>query len=352
MEKIKVLVVDDSAFMRKIIHQMLEESKEIEVIGTAKDGKEALKFTIQNSPDVITLDIEMPGMNGLQTLKYIMEEKPTPVIMLSAYTKKGAEETMQALEYGAFDFVCKPSGEISPDIKSVQNELVEKIKLAKSVDIKKLKFFETEKIKIADKEKKTNLKTEVIVIIAASTGGPKVLSEIIPKLPRNLNASFLIVQHMAAGFTTSLANRLDQQSLIDVKEAEQGDIIEPGKAYLAPGDFHMEISRENEKYKIELNQKPQRLGVRPCADITIFSVVKNFDGKVICVILTGMGKDGTAGAEKIKEKNGIILAQDKETSIIFGMPKTAIDKGVVDKVLPVDKIADEIVVQIKNLLRN
>lgn len=157
---------------------------------------------------------------------------------------------------------------------------------------------------------------------------------------------------MAAGFTTSLANRLDQQSLIDVKEAEQGDIIEPGKAYLAPGDFHMEISRENEKYKIELNQKPQRLGVRPCADITIFSVVKNFDGKVICVILTGMGKDGTAGAEKIKEKNGIILAQDKETSIIFGMPKTAIDKGVVDKVLPVDKIADEIVVQIKNLLRN
>lgn len=349
MEKIKVLVVDDSAFMRKIISEMLKEDREIEVIGTAKDGKEALKYTIENSPDVITMDMEMPGLNGLQTLKYIMDEKPTPVIMLSAYTKKGADITMQALENGAFDFVCKPSGEISIDIKKIQKELIEKIKLAKSVDIKKIKFYETEKVDEVLKEKKAELKNKVLTIIISSTGGPKALSDVVPRLPRDLDASFLVIQHMAPGFTTSLASRLNSQSLIEVKEAEEGDEIKPCRVLLAPGNFHLEIKKEGEIYKVELNQKPPRLGVRPCADITIFSAVKNFEGKILCVILTGMGKDGTAGAEKVKEKKGFVIAQDKETSVIFGMPKSAIDKGVVDRVVSLDSMANAIIEEIKNM---
>lgn len=349
MEKIKVLVVDDSAFMRKIISEMLNEDSEIEVTGTAKDGKEALKYTIENSPDVITLDLEMPGLNGLQTLKYIMDEKPTPVIMLSAYTQKGADITMQALEQGAFDFVCKPSGEISIDIKKIQKELIEKIKLAKTVDIKKIKIYEAEKIKDTLKEKKTELKNEVLVIIVSSTGGPKALSDVIPKLPRDLDAGFLVIQHMAPGFTTSLANRLNSQSLLEVKEAENGDEIKPCRVLIAPGNFHMEIKKEDNIYRVELNQKPPRLGVRPCADITILSAVKNFEGKIVCVILTGMGKDGALGAEKVKEKNGIVIAQDKETSVIFGMPKAVIDKGLADKIVSIDTVAATITEEIKKI---
>lgn len=349
MEKIKVLVVDDSAFMRKIISEMLKEDNEIEIIGTAKDGKEALKYILENSPDVITMDLEMPGLNGLQTLKYIMNEKPTPIIMLSAYTQKGTDITMQALEAGAFDFVCKPSGEISIDIKKIQKELIEKIKLAKTVDIKKIKFYETEKVKDTLKEKKTELKNEVLTIIVASTGGPKALSDVIPQLTRDLNAGFLVIQHMAQGFTTSLANRLNSLSLIEVKEAADGDEIKPGRALVAPGNFHMEVKKEGMTYKVELNQKPPKLGVRPCADITILSAVKNFDGKIICVILTGMGKDGTAGAEKVKEKNGIVIAQDKDTSVIFGMPKSAIERGVVDRIVSINDMAAVIIEEIKNL---
>jgi len=349
MEKTKVLVVDDSAFMRKIISEMLKEDSDIEVIGTAKDGKEALKYTIENSPDVITMDIEMPGLNGLQTLKYIMQEKPTPVIMLSAYTQKGADITMQALENGAFDFVCKPSGEISVDIKKIQKELIEKIKLAKTVDIKKIKFYDTEKIKEPLNEKKEGLKVKILVIIVSSTGGPKALSDLIPKLPRNLNAGFLVIQHMAPGFTTSLASRLNSQSLMEVKEAENGDEIKPSRILIAPGNFHMEVKKDGEIYKVELNQKPPKLGVRPCADITILSAVKNFEGKILCVILTGMGKDGALGSEKVKAKGGVIIAQNKETSVIFGMPKAVIDKGIVNRVVPIDIMSDTIIEEIKKL---
>jgi len=344
MDKIKVIVVDDSSFMRKVISQMLEESREIEVIGTAKDGNEALKKLRELKPDVVTLDVEMPRLNGLQTLGYIMSEAPTPVIMVSAYTPKGAEITFQALEYGAFDFVCKPSGSISIDIKKIQSELVDKIKAAKMVDPSKLVFITPANIEKAKYEKKQEIEEDIMVVIAASTGGPKALSDIVPRIPRDIPASFLIVQHMSPGFTKTLADRLNDQSIIIVKEAAQDDVIKTGTAYLAPGNYHMEIKENgNKEYCIDLNQKPFRSGVRPSADMTFFSVAENFKGRMIGVILTGMGKDGAAGLEKIKEKNGIIIAQDKETSVIYGMPKAAVDKGIVDVVVPVDKVTEAII---------
>ena len=349
MGKTRVLVVDDSAFMRKIIPQMLQEDDGIEVVDTAKDGQEAIKKTFELKPDVITLDVEMPKMDGLTTLGYIMSETPTPVIMLSAYTPKGAETTLQALEYGAVDFVCKPSGEISIDIKKVKEELVKKIKAAATTDVSKLTFFTPEKVEKKSGDKEKEVKDFILVTVATSTGGPRALSEFLPKIPRNLPAAYLVVQHMSQGFTKTLAERLNSQSLISIKEAEEGEIITAGKAYVAPGNYHMEIEKEGGQYKIALNQKPTRLGVRPSADMTLFSVAEKFDGKTLAVVLTGMGKDASAGAERLKAKKGVILAQDKNSSVIFGMPKAVIDRGLADEVSSISGMKDALVSAIERI---
>lgn len=348
MEKIKVLVVDDSAFMRKVIPRILQEDGTIEVVGTAKDGTEAFKKTTELNPDVITMDVEMPGMDGLKTLGLIMSEKPTPVIMLSAYTPKGAEITLQALEYGAVDFVCKPSGEISLDIKKVQKELLEKIKAAKNIDVSKLAFILSEGTAQVKKDKQQDGKIAVMVCIASSTGGPRALTEVVPKITkRSLPAAYLIVQHMSEGFTATLASRLNSQSVIKVKEAVDGEEIKAGTAYLAPGNFHMEIMNDGEKYFIILNQKPTKNGVRPAADYTMASVAERFKGKKIGVVLTGMGKDGSEGSEKLKKAKAVIIAQDKDTSVIYGMPRAVAERGLADKVLPLNLIAEEIMSEIE-----
>jgi two-component system chemotaxis response regulator CheB len=275
-----------------------------------------------------------------------MSEKPTPVIMLSAYTPKGAETTIKALQFGAVDYVCKPSGEISLDIKKVQAELIEKIKAAKNIDITKMPFILPSDIEPAKKENETAQKNEVMVIIATSTGGPRALTEVIPNIPRGLPASYLVVQHMSEGFTKTLAQRLNAASLIRVKEASQGEEIKAGTAYLAPGDFHMEISKKGADYCISLNKKPQRLGVRPCADMTLFSAAEVFEGKIIVAVLTGMGRDATAGVEMVRMKKGRIIAQDKETSVIYGMPKSVIDRGYADRILPLTSVASAIASEI------
>lgn len=348
MGKIRVLVVDDSAFMRKVIPQMLQEDEEIEVIGTARDGNEAFKMAAELKPDVVTLDIEMPKMDGLTTLGYIMSEYPVPVIMLSAYTPKGAETTLKALEYGALDFVCKPSGEISIDIKKVKDELVQKIKAAGKSDISKLTFVNKDEKKQPEilRDARIEAQSETksgdfdMVVIATSTGGPRALADFVPAIPRNIPAAVLIVQHMSEGFTKTLADRLNAMSFIKVKEAENGEVIKQGTAYVAPGNHHMEIEKEGRDYRISLNQKPTRLGVRPSADITMASVAEKFSGKMIGIILTGMGRDGTDGAAKMKEKKAVILTQDKESCVIYGMPKTAAEKGLSDAVVPLDKMKD------------
>ena len=249
----------------------------------------------------------------------------------------------------AVDFVCKPSGSISIDIKKVQKELVDKIKAASNIDMSKLAFKTPADAKAVKTQKKTKAaEGDHLVIIATSTGGPRALAEVVPALSRDIPAAFIIVQHMSEGFTKTLAERLNASSLLPVKEAEQGDELKTGRVYLAPGNYHLEIKKDKNSYFVDLNQRPVRLGVRPSADITLFSAAKVFKGRITAVVLTGMGKDGSAGAEKIKEKGGYVIAQDKESSVIFGMPKAVIEKKVADKVAPLDRIAPEIAQAVKN----
>jgi two-component system chemotaxis response regulator CheB len=351
--KIKVLVVDDSALMRRVICNLLEEDPDIQVVGTAVDGFDAIHKVQELNPDVLTLDLEMPRLDGLQTLGYLMSERPTPCIMLSAYTPGGAQTTLKALEYGAADFVQKPSGAISLNLERVRDELIEKVKIARYIDLKRLPFRDRESTlpgheifssvappKIAPA---TTTVLKSIIAIGCSTGGPRALSELVPALPRNLAAPVLIVQHMSGGFTKSLAERLDKDSLIRVKEAEEGDQLLPGHAYLAPGDWHMEIERKGYGAVARLNQRPPVQGVRPSVDLLFLSVAETFAEKALAVLLTGMGRDGTKGMKAMKLKKAKTLAQDEASSVVYGMPRSAFMAGIVDRVVPLQGMAAAIV---------
>ncbi len=339
MNKIRVLVVDDSAFMRRIISDMLSSDSSIEVVGTARDGIRAIEKLKTTEVDVITMDVEMPRMNGLETLKVINDKYNIPIIMLSSFTKQGADITIDALEFGAFDFVQKPSarldGSAADDMK---DELISKVKLCcKDGDCKSDRKNEISTRKRQERPKMDDIKA---VCIAASTGGPKALSKIIPMFPKNYRLPILIVQHMPGGFTKAFAERLNASSNIEVKEAEEGDSILPGMAYIAPGGYHMVVNKQG---MISLNQEPPLHGVCPCADKLFLSAVENIKGKLVGVVLTGMGKDGSDGLEAIYKNNGVCIAEDESTCTIYGMPKSAVERGVVHKVLPLDHIVEEII---------
>lgn len=339
---IRVLVVDDSAFMRKTISAILNEADDIEVVATARDGLDAVKKVTDYKPDVITLDIEMPRLEGLQTLGYIMSECPTPVVMLSAYTENGAETTMKALEYGAVDFVCKPSGPISLDLQKVAHELVTKVRTASQVDVSHLKFLEVDRLHKAATVARPLIAGRQIVMIAASTGGPRALYDVIPKLPADLPSAVLVVQHMSEGFTKMFAERMDRVSNLRIKEAESGDRLQAGHVYFAPGNHHMVVETESDEEIIRLHQGPPRNSVRPSADVTLESVARIYGSNCLTVILTGMGHDGTAGARLIKQAGGRVLAQDEATCVVYGMPRSAIEAGLADAVLPLGAFSDEI----------
>ena len=248
MSRIRVLVVDDSAFMRKIIIDILASSPDIEIIGKAKNGQEAIEKVTELRPDVVTMDVEMPVLDGLQALGYIMSECPTPVIMLSGAESKQADLTLTAFQYGAVDFIQKPSGNISLDMAKIKDELIKKVKAAANVAVHKLGFIEEQKVNVRKKEKTIpvqRIRTKKIIIIGSSTGGPRALQQVIPFLPSNLHAPVLVVQHMPPGFTKSLADRLNSQSMLKVREASEGDILEIGTVYIAPGDFHMIVKQQN-----------------------------------------------------------------------------------------------------------
>ncbi len=351
--KIRVLVVDDSALMRRVICNLLEEDPDLRVVGTAVDGIEAIERVLELKPDVVTLDLEMPRLDGLQTLGYLMSEHPTPCVMLSAFTPSGAEATLKALEYGAADFIQKPSGSISLNLERVKEELIAKIKVAKGIDLKRLTFRDGEaKPKPLDIGKAaydaelaantTPSRVERLVLIGCSTGGPRALGELIPALSKNLKAAVLVVQHMSAGFTKSLAARLDRDSAISVKEAEEGEILRNGVVYLAPGDWHMEIEKKGFEAKVRLNQKPPQLGVRPSVDVLFASVAAAYGDKVLALVLTGMGRDGTRGLKVLKEKGAKTLVQDESSCVVFGMPRSAIQAGLADQVLPLSGLASAV----------
>ncbi|NTV51547.1 MAG: chemotaxis response regulator protein-glutamate methylesterase [Candidatus Firestonebacteria bacterium] len=347
LRKIRVLVVDDSAFMRKAIRNILNSSKDMEVVATARDGLDAIKKVTDYQPDVITLDIEMPRLEGLQTLGYIMSECPTPVVMLSAYTESGGVTTMKALEYGAVDFVCKPSGPISLDLDKVEQELIAKVRTASQVDVRRLSFVDIERLVKGPTLPLAAPSERQAVVIATSTGGPRALYEIIPRLPADLPAPVLVVQHMSQGFTKSLADRMDVACALNVKEAEEGEEVKVGRVYIAPGNYHMAVFREGNREFIRLNQEPPRHSVRPSADVTLETAAKVYGANCLGVVLTGMGHDGAAGAKAVKLAGGQVVVQDEPTSVVFGMPKSAIDAGAADVILPLPDIAEEIVRRVR-----
>ncbi len=335
---IKVMVVDDSAFMRFSITKHLNMTPNIQVIVTASDGKEALELLKTYKPDVITLDIEMPRLDGLSTLKEIMAHHPCPVIMLSSLTKEGASETIRALTLGAVDFIAKP--ENKANISEVMNEVVSKI--VKVVNAKVFRVPISIKVRekpITDNKIVRPMSTkDKVLIIGSSTGGPRALNTLVPEL-ENIPAAVLIIQHMPVGFTHSLAERLDNVSKLKIKEAEPGDELEVGKALLAPGGFHMVL---DENKRISLNQNPTVHGVRPAIDVTMFSAVQHFKNGIVGVILTGMGSDGTSGCTLIHSSGGYIFTEDESSCVVYGMPRSVAEAGVSDVVLPIHELAPAI----------
>lgn len=339
---IKVLVVDDSAFMRKVICDILEGSCEIRVIGTARNGVEALDKVKSLNPDVMTLDIEMPVMDGLACMKELSKISRIPVIVVSSLTQKSAKSTIEALEYGAVDFITKPSNLFEMAGKIKAQELIDKVKMTKNITIHNKQIeFDMQKLQKSGIVKSNNIKK--IVAIGTSTGGPKSLQEVIPKIAGNIPAAFLVVQHMPPGFTKSLAERLNSMSELTVKEAEDGEIIRAGYVYIAPGDFHMLVNNIDNQLRIKLSSIPPVGGHRPSVDVMMNSLSDTNIENIIAVIMTGMGNDGSEGITNIKRyNNGFVIAQDEKTSVVYGMPKAAVKTGVVDFVVPLHEIASQI----------
>ncbi|MBN2110990.1 MAG: chemotaxis response regulator protein-glutamate methylesterase [Methanosarcinaceae archaeon] len=363
---INVLVVDDSALMRKVISDILAEDGEFKVVATARNGLDAVEKVEKFRPDVVTLDVEMPELDGLHALGYIMSECPTPVVMLSAVGSRSAERTLNAFEYGAVDFIQKPSGNISLDIADIASSIRTKVKMASKVDLGKLGFMEEQVNRSWENNgnmrerkplcklgnaKRKKLPGQKILAIASSTGGPRALEQVIPKLPENLNVPVVIVQHMPAGFTASLAQRLDSQSKLKVCEAKEGDVLRNGVVYLAPGNYHMEIVQKsiNGRYSevVSLNQKPREQGVRPCANILFRSLVPIYGQNILAVILTGMGADGADGAEEIKNAGGRVITEDERSCVVYGMPKAVVQRGLSDSAVAVEKVSDEIFMMLR-----
>jgi len=297
----KVLVVDDSALVRMAVSEILRKEG-IEVVDTAKNGREAVEKTLKLKPDVITLDINMPEMDGLTALRLIMEKQPTPVVMLSSLTKEGAWETLEALKIGAVDFVTKPNAVIA-DFSSISQELVKKIRIAASTSLNILRLQNLKKIKGDVVRGKWREKTkDVCVLIGSSTGGPSALEMIIPRLPADIPAPVFVVQHMPPGFTKQLAERLNSISEVEVKEAENNERVKDGVVYIAPGGYHMKVRRAANVVRIKVVDGEPVNAVKPSVDVTADSVVQAYGGNVVGAILTGMGEDGAYGMKLIKDK--------------------------------------------------
>jgi len=407
---IRVLIADDSAFMRQILTDLFNRQPDFETAGVARDGQEAVNKVLELSPDLVTMDVNMPVMDGLKALEIIMRDQPTPVVMLSSLTQAGTEQTIRALELGAVDFISKAGGSISK-VDSIAGEILEKCRNAAKAKVKQLlpADLERERPGPAFKEGPPNLRrvslpqrrgyqppqppqapprptggnpyggqrynpllegkprrqppdppsrpspvqmkaggkgADKLVVIGTSTGGPQALQNVITRLPGQLPCGVLVVQHMPAGFTKALAGRLDAISEVSVKEAEDGDVIKPGHVYIAPGNYHMRLRTEGQAKKIVLGQDPPVGNHRPAVNVTYDSVAA-LGRKLVAVIMTGMGCDGCEGMGKIKSAGGYSIAQDESTCVVYGMPKAVVDAGLADEVRPVQEIAQAIVEAVK-----
>jgi len=405
---IRILIADDSAFMRKVLTDLFKAQPDFEVVGTAINGRDAVEKVKKYHPDLLTLDVQMPVMDGLNALAVIMEIAPMPVVMLSSLTKEGTDETIRALSLGAVDFISKAGGSISR-IDTIEEDILAKCRAAAKANVKRA-MKGARAAELAERERRAKEKAEPprmhhvelparhnpfgtkpateekkprnpfghhenpllqkrkptltphaqpapnvkasgagsgkLVAIGTSTGGPQALQSVITRLPGELPCGVVVVQHMPPGFTKSLANRLDSLSKVSVKEAENGDIIEPGHVYIAPGNYHMRVALEGSKRKIVLSQDPPVGNHRPAVNV-LYDSVAPVGKNLVAVIMTGMGCDGTEGMKKIKAQGGYSIAQDESTSVVYGMPKSVVDAGLADEVRPVTDIARAIVAAVE-----
>jgi two-component system chemotaxis response regulator CheB len=341
VRKIRVLVVDDSAFMRKALQRMLSSDPMIDVVDIAADGAEGYEKAKALRPDVVTLDVKMPGMDGLTALRKIMSDCPVPVLMLSSLTSEGGEITLRALDLGAVDFIDKSTAHTAMDILSIAGELITKVKAVAGVDARKMVRKEpgpfTEGKAARPLAAKSPCRLEVVAI-GTSTGGPPALQGILTAMPGDLPAGVLVVQHMPKGFTASLAERLNNLSRLDVSEAVDGDAVLPGRCLIAPSGLHMTLRRNGSGLSVHLSEEPDGLLHRPSVDVLMESVAKVSASKALGIILTGMGADGARGIKALHDAGGKTIAQDEATCVVYGMPKVAVDMGGVDRSLPLGMV--------------
>jgi two-component system chemotaxis response regulator CheB len=341
---VRVLVVDDSALMRKLIPQILQADNSIEVVGTAMDGNFGLKKIEELKPQVITLDLEMPGMGGLDMLKEIMRRHRLPVIVVSSHSTQGASVTLKALALGAFDFVAKPN-DVYARMPEIARELIAKIKAAAQSRGVPLTPAATT-LRPSDKARLDSKKqASRIVAIGVSTGGPQALQYVLAQLPGDFPGSIVVVQHMPEGFTEMFARRLDESCAISVKEAQSGDLLLAGRALICPGSRHIKLKRLPLGDIVVLSDDPRVNGHRPSADVLFNSLAVEFAAKGIAVIMTGMGEDGAQGLGVVKEAGGMTLAQSEESCVVYGMPKAAIERGFAMRVVALDALANTLMSQ-------
>ena len=343
------MIADDSAFMRKVLSDLFARQPDFEVIGTAMNGKETVDKVKKLRPDLLTLDINMPVMDGLSALAVIMRDCPLPVIMLSSVTKQGAKETIRALELGAIDFVCKAGGEISR-IEPIEADLLSRCRAAvraKSLNGRiKGEVLKPSPSKLSAAKPSSETAGRKLVAIGTSTGGPQSLQQVIPLLPADLPCGVVLVQHMPQGFTKPLAERLNSLSAVSVKEAEDGETVKAGWVYIAPGGKHLRVATESFPYRLKLGEDPPVGNHRPAVNV-LYDSVASLGGNLVAVIMTGMGADGCEGMRKIKAQGGYSIAQNEETSVVYGMPKAVVEAGLADEVRPLGNIAEAIVEAVK-----
>ena len=358
-KKIRVLIVDDSAFMCKVLHEIISADPQLEVTGQARDGREAVALAESLRPDVITMDINMPHVDGLQATELIMSQNPRPIVIVSSESREGASTTLRALELGAIDFVPKPSSGIDLDMKNVRDDLTRKLKMAAKVRVVRTATRSKLPAPHAPVPVSSSYATASaiaaqnggkfpMVVIAASTGGPAAVMRVVAGLPKDFPGAIFLVLHMPAAFTKQLTVQLAEISALPVKEAESNEATQPGVVYLCPGSHHLRLSSTG---KIVLDGGPRIDGYRPCADLAFESVAAFARAFTVGVVLTGMSNDGAKGVKTIKAAAGYVIAQDEASAVIFGMPAEAIKTGVVDEVLSLDAIASSIEKRVAKLAR-
>jgi two-component system chemotaxis response regulator CheB len=338
-DTIRVLVVDDSALMRKLIPAILARDPSIEVVGTAMDGAFALKKIEELRPDVVTLDLEMPRMDGMETLRLIMRRAPLPVILFSTHSKEGAYSTLKALALGAVDFIPKPTDAAAGHLETIADLLIEKIKVAKRAAGRKLPPASVSIDPPALKKgNRSALPPSRIIAIGISTGGPNALQYMLSQIPADFPCSILVVQHMPEGFTEMFARRLDECCALDVCEAKSGDLLISGRVLICPGNRHMMVRRMPRGDMAVLSDGPPVNGHRPSVDVLFHSVAQEFALSTVGVIMTGMGEDGAEGLGAIQAAGGMTIAQSEDTCVVSGMPRAAIQKGHANKIIPLETI--------------